>query len=69
MWEVLSTVGNDIRSERQEVLGGWIVRTFKSNEYGRVEEQAFVSDPTHQWKVYKEPLKTKKEVLKSQGSR
>ena len=36
MWEVLSTVGNDNRSDRQQVLGGWIVRTFKTNEYGKV---------------------------------
>ncbi|PKN37399.1 MAG: hypothetical protein CVU62_10435 [Deltaproteobacteria bacterium HGW-Deltaproteobacteria-2] len=59
MWEVLSTVGNDIRSDRQQVLGGWIVRTFKTNEYGKVVDQAFVSDPNHKWKVYKEPSKTK----------
>ena len=60
MWEVLSTVGNDIRSDRQEVLGGWIVRTFKTTEYGKAVDQNFVSDPNHRWKVYKEPLKRKK---------
>jgi hypothetical protein len=60
MWETLSTVGSDIRSDRQKVLGGWIVRTFKSNVYGKVVDQDFVSDPHHNWKVYKEPVKTKK---------
>jgi hypothetical protein len=54
MWEVLRTVGNDIKSDRQEVLGGWIVRTFKTNEYGSAVEQAFVSDPTHKWQLKKE---------------
>jgi hypothetical protein len=24
MWEVVTAIGNDIRSDRQEVLGGWI---------------------------------------------
>ena len=60
MWEVLTTVGNDIRSDRQKVLGGWIVRTHKTNEYGKAVEQSFVSDPNHHWKVYKEPSKTKR---------
>jgi hypothetical protein len=63
MWEVLRTVGNDIRSDRQEVLGGWIVRTFKTDEYGSAVDQSFVSDPNHNWKVYKEPSKTKKKNL------
>jgi len=49
MWEVLTTVGNDIRSDRQKVLGGWIVRTHKTNEYGKAVEQSFVSDPNHHW--------------------
>jgi hypothetical protein len=49
MWEVLRVNGNNIKSDRHEVLGGWIVRTFKSDEYGSAEEQAFVSDPTHKW--------------------
>jgi hypothetical protein len=60
MWEVLTSVGNDIRSDRQEVLGGWIVRTHKTDQYGKAVEQAFVSDPNHHWKVYKEQSKTKK---------
>jgi len=60
MWEILTTVGNDIRSDRQKVLGGWIVRTHKTNEYGKAVEQSFVSDPNHHWRVYKEPSKTKK---------
>jgi len=63
MWEVVRANGNKIKSDRHKVLGGWIVRTFKSDEYGNAEEQAFVSDPTHQWKVYKEPSKTKKNFL------
>jgi hypothetical protein len=63
MWEVVTTIGDDIRSDRHEVLGGWIVRTFKSDEYGREVKQNFVSDPFHKWKVYKEPLKTRKKVL------
>lgn len=63
MWEVVRTIGNDIRSDRHEVLGGWIVRTFKTDEYGSAEEQAFVNDPKHKWKVYKEPFKTKTKVL------
>ena len=63
MWEVLTTVGNDIRSDRHEVLGGWIVRTFKTDQYGKAVEQAFVSDPNHNWKVYKEPSKKKKTNL------
>jgi hypothetical protein len=63
MWEVVRANGNNIKSDRHEVLGGWIVRTFKSDEYGSSEERAFVSDPAHEWKVYKEPLKTKTKVL------
>jgi len=59
MWEVVKAIGNNIKSDRHEVLGGWIVRTFKSDEYGSTEEQAFVSDPKHEWKVYEEPIKTK----------
>ncbi|MBN1471923.1 MAG: hypothetical protein JW925_09080 [Syntrophaceae bacterium] len=60
MWEILTAVGNDVRSDRRKVLGGWIVRKFKTNEYGKVVDQDFVSDPNHHWKVYKEPVKTKK---------
>ncbi len=60
MWEILTTVGNDVRSARQKVLGGWIVRTFKTNEYGKMVDQNFVSDPHHHWKMYKEPSKTGK---------
>ena len=63
MWEILTTVSNDIRSDRREVLGGWIVRTFKTDQYGRAIEQAFVSDPNHRWKAYKEPSKRKKTNL------
>jgi hypothetical protein len=63
MWEVLSTVGNEIRSDRQEVLGGWIVRTFKTTEYGKSVDQDFVSDPNHSWKMYKEPVKAKKKTI------
>jgi hypothetical protein len=63
MWEIVTANGNNIKSDRQAVLGGWIVRTFKSDAYGNREEQAFVSDPAHEWKVYKEPLKTKAKVL------
>ncbi|PKN67754.1 MAG: hypothetical protein CVU54_16340 [Deltaproteobacteria bacterium HGW-Deltaproteobacteria-12] len=63
MWEVVTSNGNNIKSDRQKVLGGWIVRTFKSDAYGRREEQSFVSDPAHEWKVYKEPFKTKTKVL------
>jgi hypothetical protein len=57
MWEVVKAIGNNIKSDRQEVPGGWIVRTFKSDEYGCTEKQAFVSDPKHKWKVYKETFK------------
>jgi hypothetical protein len=63
MWETLITVGSDVKSDRQAVLGGWIVRTFKTNEYGKKVEQTFVSDPNHHWKLYKEPVKTKKNNL------
>ena len=51
MWEVLKVVGNNIKTDRCEVPGGWIVRTFKSNEYGNTVEQSFVSDPNHRWKM------------------
>lgn len=63
MWEVVRANGDNIKSDRQQVLGGWIVRTYKSNEYGVSKEQAFVSDPAHEWKVYKELNKSKKKVL------
>ncbi|MGV8058528.1 MAG: hypothetical protein AB2L12_10960 [Smithellaceae bacterium] len=63
MWEVVRAIGNNIKSDRHEVLGGWIVRTFKSDAFGSREEQAFVSDPAHEWKVYKEPFKTKMKGL------
>jgi hypothetical protein len=63
MWEVVTAIGSEIRSDRHEVLGGWIVRTFNTNEYGSGMKQNFVSDPNHKWKVYKEPLKTRKKVL------
>jgi hypothetical protein len=61
MWEVVTAIGSNIRSDRHEVPGGWIVRTFKTDEYGSEVEQNFVSDPNHKWKVYKEPFKTKNE--------
>jgi len=54
MWEILKMVGNDIKSERKKVLGGWIVRTFQTNEYGNAVDQAFVSDPNHKWKMDKQ---------------
>jgi len=57
MWEVLTTVGNDIKSDRQEVLGGWIVRTFKTDQYGSAVDQAFVSDPNHKWQLKKKCIK------------
>ncbi|OPZ53136.1 MAG: hypothetical protein BWY90_00798 [Deltaproteobacteria bacterium ADurb.BinA014] len=63
MWEILTTVGNDVRSDRQKVRGGWIVRKFKTDQYGKAVNRDFVSDPNHQWKVYKEPVKTKKTNL------
>ena len=63
MWEVVTAIGSNIRCDRHEVLGGWIVRTFKSDAYGRREEQSFVSDPAHEWKVYKEPFKTKTKII------
>ncbi len=56
MWEVVTAIGKDIRSDRQKVLGGWIVRTFKTDEYGRAVEQNFVLDPNHKWKVCKKDL-------------
>ncbi|MCX5848536.1 MAG: hypothetical protein NTW65_03715 [Deltaproteobacteria bacterium] len=60
MWEVVRAIGSHIKSDRHEVLGGWIVRTFKSDEYGSAEERSFVSDPNHKWQMYKkESLKTK----------
>ena len=64
MWEVVTTMGNSIRCDRQKVIGGWIVRSFKTDQYGSAVEQNFVSDPTYKWKVYKEPFKTKKKVFK-----
>lgn len=63
MWEVLRTVGNGVKSDRQEVPGGWIVRTFITDEYGSTVDQAFVSDPNHKWKVYKETVDTKKKNI------
>jgi len=63
MWEIVTAIGSTTRSDRHEVLGGWIVRTFKTDEYGSEVEQNFVSDPNHKWKVYKEPFKTKTKVL------
>jgi hypothetical protein len=70
MWEVVTAIGNDVRSERQEVVGGWIVRKFKTDEYGRKVEQAFVSDPSHKWKVYlKESFKPKTERVYVMGDK
>ena len=65
MWEVVTAVGNDIRSDRQEVIGGWIVRKIKIDEYGRTVEQNFVSDPAHKWQVHiNESYKSKTGNLK-----
>lgn len=64
MWEVLRTVGNGVKSDRQEVLGGWIVRTFITNAYGSTVDQSFVSDPNHKWKAYKEIDDIKKKTFK-----
>ena len=69
MWEVIKAVGSNIKSDRYEVLGGWIVRTFKSDEYGSAVEQSFVSDPNHKWKVCKEPFKTKTKVILKKARR
>jgi hypothetical protein len=64
MWEVVTAIGNNIRSDRHEVLGGWIVRTFKTDEYGSGVEQNFVSDPNHKWKMLmKKSFKPKTEDL------
>jgi hypothetical protein len=53
MWEAVNAIGSNIKSDRYKVSGGWIVRTFKSDEYGSAEEQrSFVSDPNHKWKMY-----------------
>lgn len=62
MWEILTAVGDDVRCDRQKVLGGWIVRKFKTDQYGKAVVQEFVSDPNHHWKVYKEPSKTKNKI-------
>lgn len=51
MWEVIKAIGSQVKSDRHKVLGGWIVRTFESNEYGSAEQRTFVSDPNHKWKV------------------
>lgn len=53
MWEAVRAIGSNIKSDRYEVLGGWIVRTFKTDEYGSAVEQAFVSDPNHKWQLEK----------------
>ncbi|MRS02797.1 hypothetical protein EG832_06175 [bacterium] len=63
MWEVVRESGSHIKSDRHKVPGGWIVRTFKSDEYGLTEEQTFVSDPLHKWKLYGEALPAKAKVL------
>jgi hypothetical protein len=64
MWEVVKTIGSKIKSDRHEVLGGWIVRTFKTDEFGSAEERTFVSDPNHKWKMYlKESFKPGTEKL------
>ena len=64
MWEVVTSIGNNIRSDRQEVHGGWIVRTFKTDENGSVVERTFLSDPSHKWKMnMKESFKPKTEDL------
>jgi hypothetical protein len=52
MWEVVKSIGTNIRSDRQEVIGGWLVRTFKTDEHGSAVERTFVSDPNHKWKMY-----------------
>lgn len=52
MWEVVRAIGSNIKSDRYKVDGGWIVRTFKSDEYGSPEKRTFVSDPNHKWKTY-----------------
>ena len=57
MWEVVTAIGGNIISDRHEVLGGWIVRTYKTDEYGSEVEQNFVSDPYHKWKCIRNPLK------------
>jgi hypothetical protein len=51
MWEAVRAIGSNIKSDRQEVIGGWIIRTFKSDEHGSAEERTFVSDPNHKWKM------------------
>lgn len=51
MWEAVRAIGKKIKSDRKEVHGGWIVRTCKTDEYGSAEEQSFVSDPNHKWKM------------------
>jgi hypothetical protein len=59
MWEVVKETGDHIKSDRHKVPGGWLVRTFKSNEYGLSQEQIFVSDPLHKWKIHKESFQNK----------
>lgn len=67
MWEIVKETGNHIKSDRHKVLGGWIVRTFKSDEYGLTEKQTFVSDPLHKWKLYKEAFPAKTKVFKKEN--
>jgi hypothetical protein len=52
MWEAVRAIGSNIRRDRYKVLGGWIVRTFESNDYGSAEKRTFLIDPNHKWKMY-----------------
>jgi hypothetical protein len=52
MWETVRAIGSNIKSYRHKVLGGWIVRTFKTAENDTAEKLVFLSDPNHKWKMY-----------------
>ena len=48
-WEKISLDRND--SERLQVPGGWIVRTWLSDMSGVSVHQIFISDPTWEWEL------------------
>ncbi len=52
MWGVIIAIGYNIKRDRYKVAGGWIVWTFKPDEYDSPENRTFVSDPNHKWKMY-----------------
>jgi len=43
MWEVVRSIGSNIKRYRHKVLGGWIVRTFITAGHDSPEKLVFLS--------------------------